>query len=166
MLKKYKQYIIESKSKSKSKTEKNIDNLKKLYLENGFTIIDIEDLSKEKYFNDIQWFDDNTLKVYRSLALPENQFQEFLNSIKNGIGRYWSFNKNIDAIWGNNVEYQKNKNEKIIYIRCIGKLKLSDIDFDDCLYAFNDDFYSFTIEKEIRGKKGGDTIKVVDYKIF
>jgi hypothetical protein len=144
----------------------NIDRLKNLYLEKDFTIGDIEDIYKEGYFKNIEWFDKNTLIVYRSVSILESNLDEFKKSMNKGIGRYWSFNKNIDAIWGGNAEYLAKDNEKIVYIRCKGYLKLIDIDFDDLSYAFKDDFHHFCDEQEIRGKLSGDVIKVVDYSEY
>lgn len=138
----------------------NINNLKELYTKNGFSENDIYELSEEGYFDNIEWFDDNTLVIYRSLSLPESKVDNFMNSLDKGIGRYWSFNKNIESIWGGNAEYEAERGEEIIDIRCKGHLKLSDIDFDDLLYAYNDDFHNFSDEKEIRGKN----IKVIECK--
>jgi len=138
----------------------NISKLKQLYINNGFSNEDIVAITEEGYFNNIEWFDENTLIVYRSISLPESKLDDFEKSIGGGIGQYWSFDKNIEPIWGGNVEYEVNKNERIVDIRCEGYLKLQDIDFEDLLYAFNDDFHHFCDEQEIRGKNGGNRIKV------
>jgi hypothetical protein len=138
----------------------NINKLKQLYINNGFSIEDIIVITEEGYFNNIEWLNENTLIVYRSISLPESKLVNFKKTISDGIGQYWSFDKNIEPIWGSNAEYEVNKNERIVDIRCEGYLKLEDIDFEDLLYAFNDDFHHFCDEQEIRGKDGGDTIKV------
>jgi len=144
----------------------NLDRLKQLYISNEFSKEEVVDISDEGYFNNIEWLNQNTLIVYRSISLPESKVDNFKKSINNGIGQYWSFNKDIHSIWGSNAEYEISKNENIIDIRCKGYLKLDDIDFKDLLYAFNDDFYHFCHEQEIRGKLSGDTIKVIDCRIY
>lgn len=133
--------------------------LKNLYLENGFTNEDIFHMDNEGYFENIEWLNDEVLIVYRSLSIPKSKVENFLKSINKGIGQYWSFNKDIEPIWGGNAKYEY-PNEDIINIRCKGFLKIEDIDFEDLLYAYNDDFYNFCNEQEIRGKLGGGTIQV------
>jgi len=140
----------------------NISMLKHLYINNGFSNEDVVSITEEGYFNDIEWLDKNTLIVYRSISLPESKVNKFKMSINNGIGQYWSYNKDIEPIWGGNAEYEINKNENIVDIRCKGHLKIQDIDFEDLLYAFNDDFHNFCDEQEIRGINSGDTIKVIE----
>lgn len=161
MIKNYKEYISESNNKIS-----NIYKLKQLYRKNGFTNEDIKQISDAGYFDNIEWIDNQTLKVYRSLSIPKSKLDDFLKNFDDGIGIYWSFYNKIESIWGSNAEYEAEKNEDIINIRCFGELKLSDIDFKDCLYAYKDDFHHFTDEKEIRGKNGGDTIKVIGYEIY
>jgi hypothetical protein len=139
----------------------NISKLKQLYINNGFSNEDIVAITEEGYFNNIEWLDENTLIVYRSISLPERKVNKFKKSIGSGIGQYWSYNKDIEPIWGGNADYEVDKNENIVDIRCKGYLKLQDIDFKDLLYAFNDDFHNFCDEQEIRGKNSGDTIKVI-----
>ena len=144
----------------------NRDNtLKQLYIENGFSNDDIINISEEGYFNNIEWLNDTTLIVYRSISIPKNKLNDFLKSTNNGIGQYWSFDKNIESIWGGNVDYEY-PNEDIINVRCKGYLKLKDIDFDDLLYAYNDDFHNFCDEQEIRSKLSGDKIKVIDCQTY
>lgn len=143
----------------------NIISLKKLYIKNGFTNEDILNMSYEGYFNNIEWFNDKTLIVYRSLSLPKIKINEFLKSANNGIGQYWSFNKDIKPIWGRNTEYEY-PNEDIVDVRCKGYLKVKDIDFVDLIYAYNDDFHNFCDEQEIRGKLNGDKIKVIDCQTY
>lgn len=144
----------------------NKDNtLKQLYIENGFSDDDIINISREGYFDNIEWLNDKTLIVYRSLSIPKGKIDIFLKSINNGIGQYWSFNKGIESIWGSNTEYEY-PNEDIVDIRCKGYLKIEDIDFEDLLYAYNDDFHNFCYEQEIRSKLGGDKIKVIDCQIY
>jgi len=138
----------------------NINKLKQLYFKNGFSGENIINMVEEGYFKDIEWLDENTLIVYRSISLPESRVNKFKTSIGGGIGQYWSYNKNIDSIWGRNAEYEVGKNENIVDIRCKGYLNLEDIDFEDLRYAFNDDFHNFCDEQEIRGKQGGITIKL------
>jgi len=154
-VKNYNQFVNEN-----SVDTNNVNNLILLYVNNGFSSENIIDIRKEGYFNGIEWLDENTLIVYRSISLPESKVTGFKKSISGGIGQYWSYNKNIDPIWGGNAEYEADKNENIINIRCKGYLKLQDIDFEDLLYAFNDDFHHFCDEQEIRGRQSGDTIKV------
>lgn len=146
----------------------NIEKLKELYIKNGFDIEDVNDLSEEGYFDNIEWFDNNTLTVYRAISLNYKNLDNFKKNINNGIGRYWSYDKNIQSIWGSNLDYDEDvkDDDNIINIRCKGHLKINDIDFDDLLYAFNDDFYNFCSEKEIRGKLSGDTIDVIKYEII
>ena len=143
----------------------NIILLKKLYIKNGFTNEDILSISDEGYFNNIEWLNDKTLIVYRSLSIPKSKINEFSKSVNNGIGQYWSFNKDIEPIWGSNTEYEY-PNEDIVDIRCKGYLKIEDIDFEDMLYAYNDDFHNFCDEQEIRSKLGGNKIEVVDCQVY
>ena len=152
--------IIEYLNENIQNDQKNISKLKQLYINNGFSNEDILSITEEGYFNDIEWLNNNTLIVYRSISLPESKLDYFKKSIGVGIGQYWSFDKNIEPIWGGNAEYEVNINERIVDIRCEGYLKLQDIDFEDLLYAFNDDFHNFCDEQEIRSKEGGDMIKV------
>jgi hypothetical protein len=154
------EFLIENQNKSD-----NTNLLKSHYIKNGFTGEDILNMSDEGYFNNIEWVDNNTLIVYRSLSLPKNKINDFLKSAVNGIGQYWSFNKDIESIWGSNTEYEY-PNEDIVDIRCKGHLKLKDIDFEDLLYAYSDDFHHFCDEQEIKGKLGGNKIKVVDCQIY
>jgi hypothetical protein len=139
----------------------NTDKLKQHYIDNGFSEEDIIDITKQGYFDNIEWLNESTLIVYRSISLPESKVNDFKKSKNNGIGQYWSFNKNIHSVWGRNAEYEISKNENIIDIRCKGYLKLQDIDFEDLFYAFKDDFHNFCDEQEIRGKLSGDTIEVI-----
>ena len=150
-------YLDNMRIKKFNDIESKLDRLKKLYTNNGFTQQDIKDMYDDGYFKNVEWVDDETLKIYRSLSLPESEVNDLT---KGEIGVYWSFDKDIKPIWGNNMDYYEG-DEKIVDIRCVGHLKLDDIDFKDCLYAMNDDYHNFTDEQEIRGKNGGNSIKVI-----
>lgn len=144
-----------------------INNLKKVYLENGFSQENVNLLSEGGYFNDIKYKDNDTLFVFRSITLLESEIDEFKNDVKEniGIGIYWSFDNEIRSIWGNNVDYRNDNKEKTFDVLSTGILKIKDIDFVDLLYAFNEDCYSNISEKEVRGKNYSKTILIIDYKI-
>jgi len=148
-------------------TVSNINNFKNLFLKHGFTEEDLSFLENEKnqfkesYFDGIEFFDDETLIVYRTLALPKEIADNFIklnkNEVEQGIGEYWTLNKKLAwSIWGGG-----HYDEETFDVLCTGHLKLKDIDWDMMDYAFNDDIYHFSNESEIRGVKGGKTIKVV-----
>lgn len=144
----------------------SIDDFRKMFLENGFTTSDLNEINKTNYFNNIK-INENGLFVYRSISLPEHKVNDFLKLGTNGIGEYWTLRDDLDSVWGSNAEYEKlHPKEKIINIRCKGYLNLSDIDWEMMLYAYNDDFYHFTDEKEIRGKNGGNIIKVMNCNTY
>lgn len=142
------------------------DIFKKMFIENGFIQTDLREIESTGYFNNIE-IDKNGLIVYRSISLPEHKVYDFLKLDTNGIGQYWTLRDDLDSVWGGNAEYEKKyPSEKIINIRCKGYLKFDDIDWKMMLYAYNDDFYHFTNEKEIRGNNGGDTITILSCNTY
>jgi len=161
-VKNFKQFVNEN-----SKEFTNTDKLKQLYLNNGFSDKNVMDMAEEGYFNKIEWFDEDTLIVYRSITLLESEINEFKNDVKKnkGVGQYWSFDSEIRSIWGGNADFRNDNKENIFDILITGHLKLKNIDFNDLVYAFKDDYYNFISEKEIRGLKGGNSVKVISYKI-
>jgi hypothetical protein len=146
---------------------KRLDKFKNSFIENGFTKEDLLFIEQEKnqfketYFDGVSFFDDETLIVYRTLALPKILADEFVKlnkkEIREGIGEYWTLNKELAwSIWGSG-HYE----EETFDVMCIGHLRMKDIDWKSMLYAFNDDIYHFASESEIRGINGGNAIKVV-----
>lgn len=116
-----------------------IDKLKKSFLMNGFDNDDISELEIEKYFDNIEYFDENTLIVYRAIEVLDD------NIDYSDIGKYWSFSKNTYPIW-------RNDDDNDYYdVRCKGLLKFDDIDWRDMMVAYKNDFHNFCDEKEIRG---------------
>ena len=102
----------------------------------------------ESYFDNIEWVNDNTLKVYRNITILENELEEYLDNPPVNIGEYWTLSKALDsAVWGYGYDDDKDR----IEIRCEGELNLEDINWERMLYAYNDEIYHFVSEKEIRG---------------
>jgi len=124
----------------------NSKNLEQLFLENGFDNDDIYELNQERYFDDIEYFDENTLIVYRAIEVLNDDYMDC-----EYIGEYWSFSKNIYPIWRN------DDGDEYYDVRCKGFLKLEDIDFRRVMIAYKDDFHNFCDEKEIRGN-----IKIIE----
>jgi len=136
----------------------NQEDFKKLFIDNGFSENDVYEISQTGYFKYIEFIDKGTILVYRTLQLPSKIADEFIHLKHQNIGEYWTLNKNfISAIWGEG-QYEEEDTFNIV---CTGHLRIKDIDWVMMRYAFNDDFHNFTDEYEIRGKNGGDAIKVV-----
>ena len=140
------------------------DKIKNIFLENKFTEDDLQIIleENENYFNQIEFYDNETLIVYRALELPRKLADKFIKlnkkEISDGIGEYWTFDKNLqNAIWGDG-HYE----EETYLIQCKGHLKIKDIDWEMMKYAYDDDIYHFSQESEIRGVNGGNSIKVVE----
>ena len=143
-----------------------VDMLKSLFIKNGFTQneLDIIIEENENYFNQIEFYDNETLIVYRALDLPRKLANDFIKlnqkEIGEGIGEYWTFDKNLqNAIWGEG-QYEA----ETYLVQCKGHLNINDIDWEMMKYAFNDDIYHFSQESEIRGVNGGNSIKVIEIK--
>jgi hypothetical protein len=141
-----------------------VDMLKSLFIKNGFTQneLDIIIEENENYFNQIEFYDNETLIVYRALDLPRKLANDFIKlnqkEIGEGIGEYWTFDKNLqNAIWGEG-QYEA----ETYLVQCKGHLNINDIDWEMMKYAFNDDIYHFSQESEIRGVNGGNSIKVIE----
>ena len=141
-----------------------VEKMKDLFLQNGFTEDELQIIVEENpnYFNQIEFQDNKTLIVYRALELPRKLADKFIKlnkkEIGEGIGEYWTFDKNLqNAIWGDG-QYE----EETYIIQCKGHLDISDIDWEMMKYAYDDDIYHFSQESEIRGVNGGNSIKVVD----
>ena len=142
-----------------------VDKIKNIFLENGFTEDDLQRIleENENYFNQIEFYDNETIIVYRTIALPRRLVDKFIaldkKEIGEGIGEYWTLDKEFGrAVWGGG-HYE----EELTYeVMCKGHLKIKDIDWEMMEYAYNDDPYNFGSESEIRGVNGGNSIKVVE----
>lgn len=141
-----------------------VDIFKSLFIKNGFTQDDLQRIleENENYFNQIEFYDNETIIVYRTIALPRRLVDKFIaldkKEIGEGIGEYWTLDKEFgSAVWGGG-HYE---GEETFDITCVGHLKIKDIDWEMMKYAFNDDGWHFGSESEIRGVNGGNSIKVV-----
>jgi hypothetical protein len=137
------------------------EKLKKLYREN----LDEEDmdmLEMEGYFDDIEWLDDNTLIVYRFLAIPLNEVSKFKKDVMKGnIGLYWTLRNDLYPVWGYTpLDKEGDKQE----FKVIGHLKLDDIDFESIKEGLAEEDVYFGTEKEIRGKDWSNSIKIIGYE--
>lgn len=75
------------------------------------------------------------------------------------IGEYWTLRNDLYPVWGYTGDFDEKEKKDF---RVTGHLKLDDIDFNAMQYGIDDDITLFSSEKEIRGKKFGKNIKVVD----
>jgi hypothetical protein len=142
-----------------------VDKIKNIFLENGFTEDDLKTILEENdnYFNQIEFYDNETIIVYRTIALPRRLVDKFIQldkeEIGGGIGEYWTLDKDFgSAVWGEG-HYE---GEDTFETMCTGYLKIKDIDWEMMKYAYNDDPYNFASESEIRGVDGGNSIKVIE----
>jgi hypothetical protein len=142
-----------------------VDMLKSLFIKNGFTQDDLQRILEENknYFNQIEFYDNETIIVYRTIALPRRLVDKFIQldkqEIGEGIGEYWTLDKEFGrAVWGGG-HYE---GEETFDITCVGHLNIKDIDWEMMKYAFNDDGWHFGSESEIRGVNGGNAIKVIE----
>ena len=141
-----------------------VDMLKSLFIKNGFTQDNLQRILEENsnYFNQIEFYNNETIIVYRTIALPRRLVDKFIQldkeEIGDGIGEYWTLDKEFgSAVWGGG-HYE---GEETFDITCVGHLKIKDIDWEMMKYAFNDDGWHFGSESEIRGINGSNSIKVV-----
>jgi len=143
------------------KLEKKTNNesyFKSLFLKNNFSEIELNSIINDNYFQDVEYYDDGLI-VYRTISLVKHQVENFMKLNNNGIGEYWTLKNDLEPIWGNNAEYERDyPNEPIIDIRCKGFLNFKDIDWKMMRYAYDDDYHHFIDEKEIRGKNGSGVI--------
>ena len=142
-----------------------VDKIKNIFLENGFTEDNLKRILEENdnYFNQIEFYDNETIIVYRTIALPRRLVDKFIQldkeEIGGGIGEYWTLDKDFGrAVWGDG-HYE---GEYTFETMCTGYLKIKDIDWEMMKYAYNDDPYNFGSESEIRGVDGGNSIKVIE----
>jgi len=134
------------------------NDLEYLFLENGFTENELNDIKETGYFNNIE-YSNNKIKIYRSLSLPKHKVIVFYNNIDD-IGEYWSLRSDLGPVWGriaqDNLMFPK---EEIIDIKCHSYIQANEIDWVMMRYAYDDDFHNFTDEKEIRIINFGKNIK-------
>ena len=142
-----------------------VDMLKSLFIKNGFTQDDLQRILEENsnYFNQIEFYNNETIIVYRTISLPRRLADKFIaldkKEIGEGIGEYWTLDKEFgSAVWGGG-HYE---GEETFDITCVGHLKIKDIDWEIMKYAFKDDGWHFGSESEIRGVNGGNCIKVIE----
>ena len=163
---KYKDGLILSVNGEKFENYKfnEVGHIENLFLQNGFTEDELQRIleENENYFKQIEFYDNETLIIYRTIALPKKLVDKFIKldkkAIGDGIGEYWTLDKEFGrSVWGGG-HYE---GEETFDVTCVGHLKIKDIDWEMMKYAFNDDPYNFGSESEIRGVNGGNYIKIV-----
>ena len=150
-MKTYKEFINE-----KINTDGN--RLRDFYIKNLPSDM-ISILDDGEYFDDIEWIDDDTVKVYRFLAIGEDIVDKFKATVMDGnIGLYWTFRDDLGPVWGYSPYDEDGEKQEF---RVTGHIKLSDIDFVNIMIGIEEEMDHFGTEKEIRGKDGSKNIKIV-----